>query len=78
MPNNVLRLSESGLISDKKGYDTGEWWVQDYSSQLPVKCLTIGQDDEILDLCAAPGGKTFQSLANNNKLTIIEKGQLNA
>ena len=72
MPNNVLRLSESGLISDKKGYDTGEWWVQDYSSQLPVKCLNIGQNDEILDLCAAPGGKTAQMLALGAKVHSID------
>ena len=63
MPNNILRLRESGLIADKKGYDEGEWWVQDYSSQLPVKCLNIRENDEILDLCAAPGGKTAQMIA---------------
>ena len=63
MPNNVLRLRESGLIADKRGYDEGEWWVQDYSSQLPVKCLNIKQNDEILDLCAAPGGKTAQMIS---------------
>ena len=63
MPNNVLRLRESGLIADKKGYDEGEWWVQDYSSQLPVKCLNIKENDEILDLCAAPGGKTAQMIS---------------
>ena len=63
MPNNVLRLRESGLIADKKGYYEGEWWVQDYSSQLPVKCLNIKENDEILDLCAAPGGKTAQMIS---------------
>ena len=63
MPNNVLRLRETGLIADKKGYDEGEWWVQDYSSQLPVKCLNIKENDEILDLCAAPGGKTAQMIS---------------
>ena len=63
MPNNVLRLRESGLIADKKGYEEGEWWVQDYSSQLPVKCLNIKENDEILDLCAAPGGKTAQMIS---------------
>ena len=45
LPNNVLRLRESGLIADKKGYEEGEWWVQDYSSQLPVKCLNIKEND---------------------------------
>ena len=44
MPNNVLRLSESGLISDKKGYDTGDGGFKTIQSQLPVKCLNIGQE----------------------------------
>ena len=61
----------SGLISDKKGYDTGEWWVQDYSSQLPAKCLTIGQMMRILDLCCA-GGKTAQMLALGAKIHSID------
>ena len=72
MPNNVLRLRETGLIADKKGYDEGEWWVQDYSSQLPVKCLNIKENDEILDLCAAPGGKTAQMISLGAKVHSID------
>ena len=72
LPNNVLRLRETGLIADKKGYDEGEWWVQDYSSQLPVKCLNIKENDEILDLCAAPGGKTAQMISLGAKVHSID------
>ena len=72
MPNNVLRLRETGLIADKKGYDEGEWWVQDYSSQLPVKCLNIKENDEILDLCAAPCGKTAQMISLGAKVHSID------
>ena len=72
MPNNVLRLRETGLIADKKGYNEGEWWVQDYSSQLPVKCLNIKENDEILDLCAAPGGKTAQMISLGAKVHSID------
>ncbi len=75
MPNNVLRLNESGLISDKKGYQEGEWWVQDYSSQLPVKCLNIKENDEILDLCAAPGGKTAQMISLGARVHSIDSNK---
>ena len=72
LPNNALRLKETGLISDMNGYNAGEWWVQDYSSQLPVMCLSIKEGEEVLDLCAAPGGKTSQILSLGGKVHSID------
>ena len=42
---------------------------------LPIFLSKELKNKKIIDLCAAPGGKTFQSLAKNNKLTIIEKNK---
>ena len=68
LPNNILRLNQGGLINEKEGYDQGEWWIQDYSSQIAIKSFSIKKNEEILDLCAAPGGKTAQMLALGAKV----------
>ena len=54
--NNSIRLFTPGLISNLEGYEQGEWWIQDYSSQIPVSLLEIQNNDDKADLCAAPGG----------------------
>jgi len=41
-------------------YDDGRWWVQDVSSALPARLLAAKAGGNVLDLCAAPGGKTAQ------------------
>ena len=41
-------------------YDEGRWWVQDVSSALPARLLAAKPGGTVLDLCAAPGGKTAQ------------------
>ncbi len=52
-----------------KGIDNfkkGEWWVQDFSSMIPLAINNDINNFNILDMCAAPGGKAFQVLSNNN------------
>ncbi len=75
LPNNILRLNHGGLINEKEGYDQGEWWIQDYSSQIAIKSFSIKKNDEILDLCAAPGGKTAQMLALGAKVLSIDQNK---
>ena len=75
LPNSVLRLKQSGIIKDMPGYSEGNWWVQDYSSQIPVKIFSIAKDEEVLDLCAAPGGKTAQMLSIGAKVLSIDKNK---
>ena len=76
LPNDVLRIKESGLISEKEGYDNGQWWVQDYSSQIAVKAFKIKKNEEILDLCAAPGGKTAQMMAAGANVLSIDQSEI--
>ena len=47
-------------------FNKGEWWVQDFSSMLPLSISQKIKNLQILDLCAAPGGKAFQILSSNN------------
>ncbi|RPF90085.1 MAG: 16S rRNA (cytosine(967)-C(5))-methyltransferase [Rhizobiales bacterium TMED168] len=70
--NNSIRINTSGLISKINGYDDGEWWIQDYSSQIPVTLMDIKEKDEVLDLCAAPGGKTAQLISLGAIVTSVD------
>ena len=54
------------------GFNKGEWWIQDYSSMLPLYLTSNIKNKVVLDMCAAPGGKTFQALNYGAKLDIIE------
>lgn len=71
--NNSLVVSEPTNINQLPRYKDGEWWVQDYSAMLPLHLSQDLKNKTAIDLCAAPGGKTFQSLILKNKLDIVEK-----
>jgi 16S rRNA (cytosine967-C5)-methyltransferase len=51
--------SESGDIVKSQEFEDGMFFVEDLSSQMCVAALGAGAGDKVLDLCAAPGGKTF-------------------
>ncbi len=53
-------------IKDLENYDEGHWWVQDLSSMLPIYLSPEIKFKKILDMCAAPGGKAFQTICQNN------------
>ena len=55
------------------GYYEGWWWVQDFSSMLPLYLTNNIKNLNVADFCAAPGGKTFQLLNKGAKVTAIEK-----
>jgi 16S rRNA C967 or C1407 C5-methylase (RsmB/RsmF family) len=59
-------------------YNEGHIYVQNVSSQLPVVVLDPQNNDRVLDLCAAPGGKTTQivSLAPQAEVHAIEKNRV--
>ncbi|KAI6180748.1 hypothetical protein M3Y98_00754600 [Aphelenchoides besseyi] len=58
-------------IKDENGISS--WWLLDGSSVVPVLALDIQEDDVVLDMCAAPGGKRCL-VCNDNKLSRL--GQL--
>ncbi len=70
--NKTIKIS-SQKINDLKGYDEGEWWVQDYSASLPV--TLFGEDlkgKEVADFCSAPGGKTAQLATMGANVTAFD------
>jgi 16S rRNA (cytosine967-C5)-methyltransferase len=69
---NIKSSSKSAFVKIQKkissidNFHKGEWWVQDFSSMLPLAINNKIKNNDILDMCAAPGGKAFQILSNNN------------
>jgi 16S rRNA (cytosine967-C5)-methyltransferase len=65
-----VRLDRSS-VSDLAGYEEGRWWVQDLAASLPARLIPHGAK-EVLDLCAAPGGKTMQLAAAGHQVTSVD------
>ncbi|GAB5436004.1 RsmB/NOP family class I SAM-dependent RNA methyltransferase [Falsiruegeria mediterranea] len=72
LPTGSVRLRDAKQVSTLPGFDAGDWWVQDAAAALPVKVLDPQKGEEILDLCAAPGGKTMQMAAAGAKVTALD------
>lgn len=73
LPTGSIRLSHyRGLISDLEGYQEGAWWVQDAASAIPARLFGDVRGKRIVDLCAAPGGKTAQLIAAGAEVTTLD------
>lgn len=72
LPTGTLRRRAGGMVEELSGFDKGEWWVQDAAAALPVKIMGDVKDVEVLDLCAAPGGKLMQLIAAGAKATAVD------
>jgi 16S rRNA (cytosine967-C5)-methyltransferase len=68
-----LRTRRRGDIADWPGYAEGRWWVQDAAAAVPARLLNIRQGETVLDLCAAPGGKTLQLAAAGGRVTALDR-----
>lgn len=71
-PTGNLRLASHDRVDLLEGYQDGEWWVQDAAASLPAQLLGDVNDKPVLDLCAAPGGKTMQLAAKGAKVTALD------
>ena len=71
MPGHV-RLGRGTAVENLEGYDEGGWWVQDLAAGLPARLLGAGNGRTVLDLCAAPGGKTLQLAAAGWQVTALD------
>ncbi|OIQ27265.1 MAG: 16S rRNA methyltransferase [Alphaproteobacteria bacterium MedPE-SWcel] len=71
-PTGSYRLLEAGQVSALPGYATGDWWVQDAAAALPARLLNAQPGERVLDLCAAPGGKTLQLAAAGAEVTAVD------
>jgi len=70
-----VRLATGGQVSALAGYETGDWWVQDAAATLPAAVLNPQPGEHILDMCAAPGGKTMQLAASGAVVTALDDSE---
>lgn len=73
MPNGSVRLVSHGPITKLDGYDLGAWWVQDAAASLPVRLFGDVAGKRVVDLCAAPGGKTAQLALGGANVTAVDR-----
>ena len=72
LPGGTLRLAHRPQISALPGFAEGLVWVQDVAAALPVRMLGEVAGRRVLDLCAAPGGKTLQLAAAGARVTALD------
>lgn len=72
LPSDTIRLDNNGKITELQGYADGAWWVQDFAAALAVKALPDIKDKKVLDMCAAPGGKTAQLINKGARVTALD------
>lgn len=74
LSTGTLRRSV-GDVTDLAGYGDGHWWVQDMAAAIPAKLLGDVSGKHVLDLCAAPGGKTMQLAAAGATVTSVDRNK---
>jgi 16S rRNA (cytosine967-C5)-methyltransferase len=60
LPTGTVRTALQGPVAMMAGFDQGQWWVQDAAAALPARLFGDIAGKRMVDLCAAPGGKTAQ------------------
>lgn len=73
LPNGSMRMNDAGQISILPGFESGDWWVQDAAATFPVLAMAPKPGERVLDMCAAPGGKTMQMAAMGAKVTAVDQ-----
>src|SRR5579863_6208438 len=73
LPTGSLRRAGGGSVAALPGYAEGAWWIQDAAASLPVRLFDAIAGSEIVDLCAAPGGKTAQLAKAGARVTAIDR-----
>ncbi|MCH7937299.1 MAG: methyltransferase domain-containing protein [Proteobacteria bacterium] len=75
LPTGSLRRPAGGIVTDLPGFGEGAWWVQDAAAALPVNLLGNIKGRSVIDLCAAPGGKTAQLANRGAVVTAVDRSE---
>ncbi|MEO8882904.1 MAG: transcription antitermination factor NusB, partial [Devosia sp.] len=70
---DVVRIeARARPVEALPGYAEGKWWVQDFAASLPARLIDLPPGSRVLDLCAAPGGKTAQLIKAGYQVTSLD------
>src|ERR1700761_9364259 len=73
LPTGSVRTLLQGSVTMLPGFTEGQWWVQDAAAALPARLFGDVANKNIVDLCAAPGGKTAQLVQNGARVTAVDR-----
>ena len=73
LPTGSVRTLLQGSVTMLPGFTEGHWWVQDAAAALPARLFGDVAGKTIIDLCAAPGGKTAQLAQAGARVTAIDR-----
>jgi 16S rRNA (cytosine967-C5)-methyltransferase len=73
LAGGTLRVRRKGDVAAWPGFEDGTWWVQDAAAAIPARLLALKPGDSVLDLCAAPGGKTMQLAATGANVVALDR-----
>ena len=72
LPTGSVRRASGGRVEDLTGFAEGEWWVQDAAAALPARLLGDVSGKTVVDICAAPGGKTAELANAGARVTAVD------
>ena len=73
LPTGSIRLKETPSdVTTLPLWGEGNYWVQDAAAALPARLLATKPGEKVLDMCAAPGGKTMQLAATGADVTALD------
>ncbi|MDE2061950.1 MAG: methyltransferase domain-containing protein [Bradyrhizobium sp.] len=73
LPTGSVRTLLQGSVTTLPGFAEGQWWVQDAAAALPARLFGDIKNKQIVDLCAAPGGKTAQLVHAGAQVTAVDR-----
>jgi 16S rRNA (cytosine967-C5)-methyltransferase len=73
LPTGTVRTLLQGSVTMLPGFTEGQWWVQDAAAALPARLFGDVSGKRIVDLCAAPGGKTAQLALAGADVTAVDR-----
>ncbi|MEH2586242.1 RsmB/NOP family class I SAM-dependent RNA methyltransferase [Bradyrhizobium sp. AZCC 1721] len=73
LPTGTVRTLLQGSVTMLPGFSEGQWWVQDAAAALPARLFGDVAGKSIVDLCAAPGGKTAQLAYAGARVTAVDR-----
>lgn len=73
LPTGTLRRPLRGPVESLPGYAEGAWWVQDAAAAIPARLFGSVAGETVIDLGAAPGGKTAQLAAAGARVIAVDR-----